>query len=132
MADVQEKQQSVRPTALESATTTSPPQKQAISVKPTKEKPKMSQEAAFAPVRNPANPDRVFIYRVAPSVHTLSYDQRALHKGVAAPRWNKNPTDTEQDDSQPPGVLSTLIRADSNIVSLVFDDVVGTRRLTSN
>lgn len=87
----------------------------------------MSQEAAFAPVRNPANPDRVFIYRVAPGVHTLSYDQRALHKGVAAPRWNKNPSDTDQDDAETPGapgVPSTLIRGDSNIVSLVFDDVV--------
>lgn len=75
------------------------------------------QHVAFSPIRNPANPDRVFIYRVAPTEHTLSYEQRAIHKGISAPRWNKNPSATD-------GVASTILRGDSNVVTLSFDDVV--------
>ncbi|CVL11706.1 hypothetical protein FPRO06_13013 [Fusarium proliferatum] len=72
-----------------------------------------SQHVAFSAVRNPANRDRVFIYRVAPNDHNLSYEQRAIHKGISAPRWNKNPE-----------VPSTILRGESNIVTLIFDDVV--------
>ena len=93
-----------------------PPVKEPVK-KEADKKVEMAQVVAFSPIRNPANPDRVFIYRVAPKVHTLSYDQRALHKGVAAPRWNKDPLG---DD----GVPSTQLQGDSNIVTLLFDDVV--------
>ncbi|KAM0426070.1 hypothetical protein ACHAPT_008701 [Fusarium lateritium] len=74
----------------------------------------MAQNVNFAPVRNPANPDRAFIYRVAPEVCTLGYDQRAINRGIAAPRWNKSPD----------VVASTLLAATGNIVTLKFDDVV--------
>ncbi|VUC25608.1 unnamed protein product [Clonostachys rosea] len=76
-----------------------------------------AQHVAFSAIRNPANPDRVFIYRVAPKDNTLSYEQRAIHKGVSAPRWNKNPNGKG-------GVPSTTLNGTSNIVTLIFDDVV--------
>lgn len=94
------------------------PPKQAIK-QPAEKQAVMSQHqyVAFSPIRNPVNRDRVFIYRIAPKEHTLSYEQRAIQKGISAPRWNKNPTAND-------GVPSTVLRADSNIVALVFDDVV--------
>lgn len=74
----------------------------------------MSQNVNFSPIRNPANEERVFVYRVAPTVQTLGYDQRAVGKGPSNPRWNKDPTK----------VPSTRLLATSNIVTLNFDDVV--------
>ncbi|ETI24823.1 hypothetical protein G647_04193 [Cladophialophora carrionii CBS 160.54] len=74
----------------------------------------MSQNVNFSPIRNPANPERVFVYRVAPTVQTLGYDQRTVGKGPANPRWNKDPTK----------LPSTRLLAASNIVTLNFDDVV--------
>jgi hypothetical protein len=76
-----------------------------------------AQNVAFSAIRNPANRERVFIYRVAPQDCTLSYEQRAIHKGVSVPRWNKNPDASD-------GVPSTRMRGDSDVVTLVFDDVV--------
>jgi hypothetical protein len=85
---------------------------------PVKKQEIMSaQNVAFSAIRNPANRERVFIYRVAPQDCTLSYEQRAIHKGVSAPRWNKNPDASD-------GVPSTRMRGDSDVVTLVFDDVV--------
>lgn len=51
----------------------------------------MAENVDFSPMRNPANPDRIFIFRIAPKDNTLSYEQRAIHKSISAPRWNKNP-----------------------------------------
>lgn len=85
---------------------------------PVKKQEIMSvQNVAFSTIRNPANRERVFIYRVAPQDCTLSYEQRAIHKGISAPRWNKSPGASD-------GVPSTLMRGDSNVVTLIFDDVV--------
>lgn len=88
------------------------------SKQPAKKQEIMSaQNVAFSAIRNPANRERVFIYRVAPQDCTLSYEQRAIHKGISAPRWNKNPDASD-------GVPSTRMRGDSDVVTLVFDDVV--------
>lgn len=77
------------------------------------------QYVGFSTIRNPANPNRVFIYRVAADNSTLCFEQRAIQKGVSAPRWNKTPTAE--------GVPSTTLRGDSNIVTMIFDDVVSMR-----
>lgn len=90
---------------------------QPIEKRPIMSEEQSAQNVSFSAIRNPVNPERVIIYRIAPGIQTLSYEQRAIHKGVSAPRWNKTPDpDT--------GIPSPILLAASHLVTLVYDDVV--------
>lgn len=72
--------------------------------------------ATHSAIINPANPERVQLFRVAAKTHTLGFEQRPLSGKGVVNIWQSN--------TDPVKVPSPVLLAPSAIVTLAFDDLV--------
>jgi hypothetical protein len=72
--------------------------------------------ATHSAIINPANPERVQLFRVAEKTHTLGFEQRPLSGKGTFNIWESN--------REPEKLPSPVLLAPSAMVTMAFDDLV--------